>query len=166
MILQSFIFLLGSILGSVLLLFVSYKFFKKIYLNILGISDQLNLASSILISTLLMSIGLHASFAMGSVRNLIALQKSSEEPGFLAIAGYFTIFIMITIAISFLINYLCFKFYHILTPEINEAEEIRSNNVPVALLVSSIIIVSVCICREAFVMLLETLIPYPKLIYK
>jgi len=50
--------------------------------------------------------------------------------------------------------------------KINEAEEIKNNNIPIALIVATVIIMAVHISKESFVLLLDNLIPYPSLIYK
>ncbi|MBK9641966.1 MAG: DUF350 domain-containing protein [Saprospiraceae bacterium] len=72
---------------------------------------------------------------------------------------------MISTLLGLLVNYISYKTFDMLT-KINEAEEIKNNNIPIALIVATVIIMAVHISKESFVLLLDNLIPYPSLIYK
>lgn len=162
----SFAILFILIVLSTALLSVAYRFCKKAFLNILGIGEEINLASAILMGALLLSMGLYANYCMGPLRNFMALTKTAEALEMVKFSGYLLLLVLICFGLSFLVTFLCFKIVDRFSPEINEAHEIRDNNIPLALIVSVIILATVVISREAFVMALESMIPYPQLPYR
>ncbi len=162
---EIFLFLFLSVILGVSFMFLCFKVFKRIYLNILGIGENLNLASAILLSSLLFSIGLYISFAMVPIRNMYAVVSSSQNYHIVTIISFVLLFLFSAVCLAFIINFLSFKTFDLLT-NVNEAEEIVKNNIPIAVIVSTIIIVTVLITKESFVLALDSLIPYPELPYK
>lgn len=159
------LFLVMSVTLGVTFLFGCFKIFKKFYLDILSIGSEINLASSILLSALLYSIGTYISYSMEPLRNVYAILSTNQPISILDLMGYIVLFLFISTLLGLIVNYISFKTFDMLT-RIDEAEEIRKNNVPVALIVATVIIMAVHISRESFVLLLDSLIPYPNLIYK
>ncbi|MBK9961539.1 MAG: DUF350 domain-containing protein [Saprospiraceae bacterium] len=159
------LFLVLSVTLGVTFLFWCFKIFKKFYLNILGIGSDINLASAILMSALLYSIGSYISYAMTPLRNVYAILNANQPINILHLIGYILLFLLISTLLGLVVNYISYKTFDMLT-KINEAEEIKNNNIPIALIVATVIIMAVHISKESFVLLLDNLIPYPSLIYK
>lgn len=76
--------------------------------------------------------------------------------------GYSTIYVAISFTSALLVCLLGISFYRWLTP-IDEFKEIRENNLGVAIITATIIIILAMMSKDGIVLLIESLIPYPVL---
>jgi len=74
--------------------------------------------------------------------------------------GLFLTIIIITIA---LVIFISIKLFTYMTKSINEFQEIKKNNIAVAILTATIIISISLLVKESMYLLLETFVPYPEL---
>jgi uncharacterized membrane protein YjfL (UPF0719 family) len=74
---------------------------------------------------------------------------------------YTGIFLFMGYLFSGIIIFLAYKLFAVLTTQLNEYEEIKDNNIGVALLLVTMTIVTAMFAREPFIIYLESLIPYP-----
>ena len=73
------------------------------------------------------------------------------------------LFLLLGLVLSGLINYLSYLIFSSLTTSVDEFEEINNGNMGVAIIVSVIAITISIFCKEPFLVVLESFIPYPEL---
>ena len=73
------------------------------------------------------------------------------------------IFLIIIVASIYLINVLSFYLFSLMTKTLNEFEEIKKDNIAVAI-ISGVIIISVSVMlKDSLYFLLDTFVPYPEI---
>ena len=93
------------------------------------------------------------------------LMSSHQDKGTLTweYTKFLALFVSIGFTLGVLINIIAYFLFSSLTTEVNELEEIKNGNIGVAVLVSVIAITIAVFCKEPFLILLESFIPYPEL---
>ncbi len=165
MILKSLLFLLFSIGAGALFLFLGYKLYKWAFLKIFNIGRDINVASAIVIAALLFALGLLMSASLGPIRSLLTILDSGGDTSFLLIAGYVSLYWLIGFVMAFGINYLGFYLFTRMTTNMDEAAEIRNNNIGVAIVLAAVIVLMVFFAKEGYEMVLHALLPQPELPY-
>lgn len=74
---------------------------------------------------------------------------------------YTGIFLLIGYVFSGVVLFIAYKLFALLTTKLDEYEEIKDNNIGVAILLVTMTIVTAMFAREPFIVYLESLIPYP-----
>jgi uncharacterized membrane protein YjfL (UPF0719 family) len=153
----------SAITIGIFILALTYKLVQWVGQKYYGIKD-FNLAYSIFTAAIILSVGimvegiidpLISSFRlMGNVENSLIFSLKYFGVGAMYIAIAYTAAVLIGLISTFL--------YSKVTP-INEFEEIRNNNVGVALIVSSIIVTLTIFSKDGVKLLIEALVPYPEL---
>ncbi|MEQ9402414.1 MAG: DUF350 domain-containing protein [Cyclobacteriaceae bacterium] len=123
-----------------------------------------NLAYSIFTSAIIISVGIMISGILEPLISSFRLLNKQSDSFMLAFKyiGTGAIYIGIAYGATIFIGLISTFLYSKLTP-INEFEEIRENNVGVALIVSSILITLTLLTKPGVVLLIEAIIPYPQL---
>ncbi len=162
----SVIHLIMSVFVGVIVLYFAYYYtnrrFKKQSFQI----EKNNLAFGIFMSSILLAVGIVVSSAYSPSMSLLQILQKTVEGRislFLNFSMYFLLFLAISIMVSFIIIVVSLKLYTLLTRNINEMEEISQNNSSIALITGVIIIVIALFARDSVSMIIESLIPYPKL---
>ena len=165
LLLLSVIHLVMAIFVGVLVLYFTYLIANSLLKKKGYTTDKNNLAFGIFISSIMLSVGIVVSSAYAPSMSLLQiLQKtaSSKLWLFLDFSLYFLLFLVIAMVVSFLIIFISLKLYTFLTRNIEEFEEISRNNVSVALVTGIIVIVIAIFAKDSMSMIIESLIPYPK----
>ena len=76
---------------------------------------------------------------------------------------YLSLFFFFCLALGGLINFLAYFLFSSLTTNVNELEEIKEGNIGVSIFISVMAITIAVFCKEPFLVVLESFIPYPEL---
>ena len=146
---------------GIFLLALTYKIVQWVGRKYYGIENY-NLAYSIFTATIMISVGLMASSVLQPLISSFRLLDKGSNSFVLAMKflGTGASYIAIAYSVAILIGLVSTFLYSKLTP-INEFEEIRENNVGVALMISSIIITLTLLTKSGVELLIEAIIPYP-----
>ena len=146
---------------GIFLLALTFKIVQWVGRKYYGIENY-NLAYSIFTATIMISVGLMASSVIQPLISSFRLLDMQHNNFMLALRflGTGAIYISIAYSVAILIGLVSTFLYSKLTP-INEFEEIRENNVGVALMISSIIITLTLLAKSGVELLIEAIIPYP-----
>ncbi len=156
--------LLISIIIGILLLYVTFSIINKFIRLRHNISYD-NISFSIFISSIIFSVGyLIADIKQPILNTLRLLNENPEYTGNIYVDGikYSVMFIIIIVSIIFLINYLSFYLFSVMTQTLDEFEEIKNNNVAVAIISGVIIITISVMLKDSLYFLLDTFVPYPE----
>ncbi|MCP4458162.1 MAG: DUF350 domain-containing protein [Cytophagales bacterium] len=146
---------------GIFILALTFKIVQWVGKKYYGIGKY-NLAYSIFTATIMISVGLMASSVIQPLISSFRLLDMQHNNFILALRflGTGVIYISIAYSVAILIGLVSTFLYSKLTP-INEFEEIRENNVGVALMISSIIITLTLLTKSGVELLIEAIIPYP-----
>jgi len=158
--------LIMSIIVGVMVLYFAYFFTVRVFQKKKYNIDKSNFAFGIFMSSILLSVGIIVSTAYSPSMSLLQiLQKTTVDKLslFLSFSKYFFMFLGISCAVSFIIIIVSVKLYNLLTVSIKELKEISENNMSIALITGVIIIVISIFAKDSLAMIIESLIPYPKI---
>ncbi len=158
--------LLLSLILAILVTFFSYKIFR--YFLVKKYKIQLdNFAFALLSSSILFSVGYIISGTLQPAMNVIRIlgqQTQSSLELFFESIQYITLFVGIGFVISSVTTLLGLFIFTQLTRKVNEFEEISKDNKAVGLITGVIIIVIAMFVKDSTILLLESFIPYPRLL--
>jgi uncharacterized membrane protein YjfL (UPF0719 family) len=121
-----------------------------------------NQAFAIFNSGVVLAFGQMIVAAMNPIQNALHLLNNSNS-SFYEKAKYVFFFILVVITIGILSIFTIVYLFDFLTKSIKETEELKKNNLSVAILLSVIIFTVAMIIKEPISGLLESLIPYPQI---
>lgn len=156
--------ILSAISAGILMLFITYRMLRVFGLRKHEIGPE-NTAYNIIIASILFAVGYFISNAIQPIIDLYRVLSSNEAIEgslifeFLALGG---LFIGIATVASWLVSILGITLYGNMTP-LKEIEEIKSNNLGVAVIISTIVITLSLMTAGGVELLLESLVPYPDL---
>jgi uncharacterized membrane protein YjfL (UPF0719 family) len=166
LLLLSVIHLIMAIFVGVFVLYFSYYLTKKIFGKKGYNIEKNNLAFGVFMSAILLSVGIVVSSAYSPSMSLLQiLQKTADSRLmlFFEFSKYFLMFLAISLLVSFIIIVISVKLYTLLTRNIDELDEISKNNISIALITGIIVIVISIFAKDSMAMIIESLIPYPKI---
>ena len=152
-----------SLFFGVTLLYFTYRIINKFVKKKFDINSD-NISFSIFTSSILFSVAYLISGIKSPILNsLKMLGNNPDYEGSLFLdsfkySGLFLSIIIITIAI---VIFIAIKLFTYMTTDINEFEEIKKNNIAVAILTATIIISISLLVKESLYLLLESFVPYP-----
>jgi len=152
-----------SLFFGVTLLYFTYRIINKLVKKKFDINLD-NISFSIFTSSILFSVAYLISGIKSPILNsLKMLGNNPDYEGSLFLdsfkySGLFLSIIIITIAI---VIFIAIKLFTYMTTDINEFEEIKKNNIAVAILTATIIISISLLVKESLYLLLESFVPYP-----
>jgi uncharacterized membrane protein YjfL (UPF0719 family) len=155
--------ILSAITIGVVILSITYKlvvwFGKKYY----DISERTT-AFSVFSASILFSVGYMVNGVIQPLISSFRLLNTSDAVWLLTLKyiGTGAIYITIAFTCAVLIGLLSTYLYSRLTP-IDEWEEIRNNNMGIAMVISAIVITLTLMTKSGVIMIIESLIPYPEL---
>lgn len=153
--------IVSAVSMGVFILALTYKLVVYFGKRFHGITE-FNLAYSIFTAAIILSVGMMISGVIQPLLSLFRLLKPDAD-GFMLAFEYIargSLFIAIAYAAAITIGLISTYLYDKLTP-INEFEEIKNNNVGVAIVLGTIIITLTLLSRGGVELLIEAIIPYP-----
>ncbi|MFT6867944.1 MAG: uncharacterized membrane protein YjfL (UPF0719 family) [Cyclobacteriaceae bacterium] len=153
----------SAITIGIFILALTYKIVQFVGSKYYGI-HQFNLAYSIFTASIIISVGLMVSGVVQPLISSFRLLNQGSDTFTLVYKFIGTGFMYITIAYvaAVLIGLISTFLYSKITP-IDEFEEIRNNNVGVAIIVSAILITLTLLTKSGVMLLIEAIVPYPQL---
>ncbi len=154
--------ILSSLSCGLVILFITYRLVRVYGQKRLKI-EHTNLAYNIILAGVLFSVAYIMSGVIQPITDSFRiLSKSDVSNGQLVLQFilYGGLFIAISYLLAMLLVLAGIRIYSAMTP-MNEAEEIRNNNVGVAIVLTTIIIILAIFCGSGINLLIEAFIPYP-----
>jgi hypothetical protein len=159
--------LLLSVFIGVITVYLTKVLIMRFYLRKTGEHDPYkNLSFMIFLSGTVFSVSF---ITYGIMDPMTATFKVLEDSGIMgweliySCTEYVGIFLLMAYIFSTLVILISYQLFSFLTTNLNEYEEIRDNNVGVALLVVVLTIVTALFAKAPFIVYLESFIPYPDL---
>lgn len=124
-----------------------------------------NQAFSIFVASVLFAVGYMMSSVIQPILSSFRILTTTTDHEFeliLSFLGYGALYIGIAYAAAISISLTGIYIYRILTP-IDEFEEIKDNNIGVAIVVGVIIIVLIMMSKSGITLFIESIIPYPEI---
>ena len=153
-----------SIVIGVTLLYFTYRIINKLVKKKFDI-DSNNVSFSIFTSSILFTVAYLISGIKSPILNsLKMLSNNPEYEGSLIVDGfkYSGLFLTVIIITITLVIFISIQLFTYMTKNINEFQEIKKNNLAVAILTATIIISISLLVKESLYLLLETFVPYPE----
>ena len=155
--------IISAITIGIFILALTYKIVQWVGRKYYQIQEY-NLAYSIFVSAIIISVGIMISGIVQPLISSFRLLNQSADSFMLTLQylGIGAVYIAIAYSATVLIGLISTFLYSKLTP-INEFEEIRKNNIGVALIISSILITLTLLTKSGVILLIEAIVPYPEL---
>lgn len=152
-----------SIIIGIFFLWLTYKLFlfrfeKKYELK------EINVAFAFLLAAVLYSTGYILSGTLTPLLNTLRIINRNNptiQNLLLETFRYVSEFLVIGFVVALLVNYISMRLFNVFTPDKNELVEISKNQLQFSLILAAIILVMSLFAREAYVALLDSLVPYP-----
>lgn len=100
---------------------------------------------------------------LSSTIKLLSVSGISNTEMIFQFLKYLAMFLVLGYAFSATIVFVTYKLFSMLTRQLDEYQEIKNNNVGVAILLSVLTIVAALFSKHPFIIFIETFIPYPDL---
>ena len=163
-ILSAFLQLTAAVLLGSVMLSISYKIVRRFIGNKHQIADD-NAAFAVLASGVLLSVGNIMEGMISPISDLLRqLRNIHDSFGGLLTDSllYVGAFLLIGAVVALFVNIVSVRLYVSLT-KVDELAEIAKNNLAVAILTATVIVIISGFAKEPAVLLMESLIPYPEM---
>ena len=158
------IYLIVSLVCSLLLIMISHKLMSRLMKKITGLPTT-SLTFNILASGLLISVGMLMSEAARPMVSTISyLSRDTGSNWILTSVGYILLFFLLVTLFAFLVIFGSLWFFNKMTGDVEEKAELKSQNNGIALLLASLMIAMTLFLKSPIVSVLETLVPMPTMI--
>jgi uncharacterized membrane protein YjfL (UPF0719 family) len=157
--------IIASLLIGIVAMYISYSLLYRFIFKKHNIKID-NIAYGILCSSILFSVAFLISGTTQSIITTMKILRSNGEVGLTLwkdILSYSAFFMFIGLVTSLLVNLISVFIFTRLTKSVDEMEEIKRNNLAIALVTGTIIIGLTLVVKDSMVYLVESLIPYPKI---
>lgn len=154
--------ILSGLSIGIVIMIITYQALKWIGKKRYDI-HQNNVAYSIFIASVLFAVGYMVSGVVQPLLSLFRLMATTEDSIselLISFLGFGAIYIASSYTAGVLVSLVGIIIYTGITP-IDEFEEVKNNNVGVALIVGTIIIVLTLLTRDGVNLLMESQVPYP-----
>jgi uncharacterized membrane protein YjfL (UPF0719 family) len=150
---------------GIFILALTFKIVQWVGKRFYGVTTNSNLAYSIFTAAIMISVGLMVSSVIQPLVSSFRVMNMESNSFILALRFFGTgvIYISIAYSISIVIGLISTYIYSKLTV-IDEFEEMRKDNVGVAIIIGSIIITLSLLTRSGVELLIESIIPYPPVV--
>jgi len=159
----SIIELLSALSCGITILYITYRLLRVYGEKKLGI-DQYNTAYLIFIAAVLFAVGSILSGVINPILSYFRIASdTSVSAGSLFLSFLVTggVYIAIAYVLSILVIFSGIGLYTFMTP-LKEIKELKENNIGVAIILSVVIIVLALMCKDAIILLIEAIVPYPE----
>ena len=155
--------ILSAISIGATILSITYKLVSWVGKKYYDIEEH-NLAFSIFMASMLFAVGYMVSGVIQPLLSLFRLLSNETETWLLTLKylGIGALYISIAFVSAIAVGLLSTSLYSRLTP-INEWEEIKKNNLGVAIIIGVIVITLTLMTKSGVTLIIESLIPYPEL---
>jgi uncharacterized membrane protein YjfL (UPF0719 family) len=155
--------IVSAVTIGIFILSITYKILQWVGRRYYKIAES-NLAYSIFTASIMFSVGFMINEVIQPLISSFRLLNQDAASYVLAFRyiGQGAVYIAIAYCASIVIALLSTSLYARLTP-IDEFEEIRKNNVGIAIIIGSIIITLTLLTKSGVGLLIESIIPYPQL---
>ncbi len=154
--------ILSALSMGVAILATTYLLLKYIWKKRYGVNES-NQAFGIVTASILFSVGYMVSSVVHPLLSLFRILSTNNNDIFgllILFIGYGAIYIAIAFVVALIVCWLGMVIYNYITP-IDEIQELKNNNLAVALVVGSIIITLSLLTHDGVELLIESFIPYP-----
>jgi len=154
--------ILSALSMGVAILAVTYLLLKYFAKKMYEINES-NQAFGIVIASVLFSVGYMVSSVIHPLLSLFRILSTRDSDTFnllISFIGYGAIYISLAYVVALTVCFLGALIYNYITP-IDEIQELKNNNLAVALVVGSIIITLSLMTHDGVELLIESFIPYP-----
>lgn len=158
-----------SLLLSVLILFLTFKFFHFITKKIDDIKElkSNNYSVALYNASILFAVAWVAKSSINGAISSITLlirNPTTNITDILKTSGIVSLQIVVSVIIAFSGIYISLRMFMALTKNIDEFKEIKNNNVSIAIILSAIVIIVALFIEPSVKNIIQGLVPYPKLI--
>jgi len=154
-----------SVILSIIVFYISYKILIRAFKIEENKFDNDNLALSIFFSGIILSTGYLLSGIISTIINSVTLIKIHTDGNhYFEIFKYSAISLLIGFFVASIIQLGSFLLVKTLTKHIKEVEQLRKNNLSVAILLVSILMAITLITKDGLIFLLEQFLPQPEVI--
>jgi len=160
--LLGFIEIFSALTIGIFILALTFKIVRWVGKRFYGVRDHQNLSYNIFTAAIMISVGLMVSSVIQPLVSFFRLLDKSGDSFALALRFFGTgaVYIAIAYSVAIVIGLISTFLYSKLT-EIDEFEEIKNNNVGVAIIIGSIIITLSLLTKSGVELLIESILPYP-----
>jgi uncharacterized membrane protein YjfL (UPF0719 family) len=154
--------ILSALSMGVAILAATYLLIKYIWKKRYDVSDS-NQAFGVVMASILFSVGYIVSSVVHPLLSLFRILSIKDNDTFhlmISFIGYGAIYIALAYVVALIVCWLGMTIYNYITP-IDEIQELKNNNLAVALVVGSIIITLSLMTHDGVELLIESFIPYP-----
>lgn len=164
LILISLIEIFSAITIGIFILSLTYKLVQWVGRRYYDIQEY-NLAYSIFAGAIILSVGIMVEGIIDPLISSFRLMNKSDSSLLFSLKyfGIGAIYIGIAYTVTVSIGLISTFLYAKLTP-IDEFEEIKNNNIGVAVIISTLIITLTIFSKDGVKLLIEALVPYPELL--
>lgn len=150
---------------GIFILALTFKIVQWVGKRFYKVTTHSNLAFSIFTAAIMISVGLMVSSVIQPLVSSFRVMKLENDSFLLAIRFFGTggVYIAIAYSVAIVIGLISTFIYSKLTV-IDEFEEMRKDNIGVAIILGSIIITLSLLTRSGVELLIESIIPYPPVI--
>jgi uncharacterized membrane protein YjfL (UPF0719 family) len=150
---------------GIFILALTFKIVQWVGKRFYGVTTHSNLAYSIFTAAIMISVGLMVSSVIQPLVSSFRVMNMENNSFILALRFFGTgaIYISIAYSVSIVIGLISTYIYSKLTV-IDEFEEMRKDNIGVAIIIGSIIITLSLLTRSGVELLIESIIPYPPVV--
>ena len=154
--------ILTALSMGVAILAATYLLLKYIGKKRYDINEN-NQAFGIFTASVLFSVGYMVSSVIHPLLSLFRILSTKDDDTFhllISFIGYGAIYILMAFIVALLVCFLGALIYNYITP-IDEIQELKNNNLAVAMVVGSIIVTLSLMTHDGVELLIESFIPYP-----
>ena len=154
--------ILTALSMGVAILAATYLLLKYIGKKRYDINEN-NQAFGIFTASVLFSVGYMVSSVIHPLLSLFRILSTKDDDTFhllISFIGYGAVYILLAFIVALLVCFLGALIYNYITP-IDEIQELKNNNLAVALVVGSIIVTLSLMTHDGVELLIESFIPYP-----
>ena len=155
----------GGLILGLIILFSCFKIIRFLAKKRYKIED-FNTSFALVTGSILFAVGY---FMTSIIEPIITTfrQLIKQEPALGTVilkgAGYMLLYFGITTLLSFIVILISYLLFTLFTTNINEAREIKNNNIAIGIILGVVIIVMALLVKDGVVMLTDSLIPFPAL---
>ena len=155
------IYLLISLIFGLALIVMLHRVLSKTIMKRFQLNPS-TLTFNVLATGMVISLALLVSEATRPMVSLVSMLSQSHQEGWMLIStGYIVGFYALTVVSAFIIVFGSLMFFQRMTGNLNEAEELKNNNIGVAVLLAAIMIAMTIFIKSPLVSVLEAIIPTP-----
>jgi len=164
-----FLELILSILVSVFTIFITFKVFHVITKKIDDISElkKNNYSVALYNSAILFSVAWVVRSSVNSAISALTVVFTNPDSNHIAILkvmGIMSVQIILSAVIAFFGVYIAISIFMFLTKQIDEFTEIKNNNLAVAIIIATIVIIVALFIEPSVKTIVDGLVPYPAIL--